>query len=234
MSSLQVGDLTITLTRKNIKNLHLRVYPPDGAIKISAPRCLTDAEICAFVLAKRSWIEKQQAKLNCQPTPATKHYLAGEQHPFRGRWYPLEMLNPSGQTLRKPYICLTPTTIALHIDPKSNLEQRADLLQRWYRAQLKTLIPPLIAEWQPRLGVEVRQWRIKRMKTRWGTCNIAARRIWLNLELIKYGDRALEYVVVHEMIHLLERGHNARFYGLLDQFLPDWRSGEQLLKRAIV
>ncbi|MGB0562443.1 MAG: M48 family metallopeptidase [Spirulinaceae cyanobacterium] len=225
MSSLQIGDLTITLTRKNIKNLHLRVYPPDGVIKISAPQRLAETEIRAFVVAKLPWIKKQQAKLRSRPRPEAKHYMAGEPHPFRGQLYPLEIAVATGT----PHVRLTSTRLVLHIAPESIETQRAELLNCWYRTQLKTLIPPLIDHWQPRLGVEVSEWRIKRMKTRWGTCNIAARRIWLNLELIKYSDRALEYVVVHEMIHLLERNHTARFYALMDQFLPDWRMCRELL-----
>ncbi|NEO87132.1 MAG: M48 family metallopeptidase [Spirulina sp. SIO3F2] len=230
MPQIQVGDLAIAVTRKNIKNLHLRVYPPHGEVKISAPRQMSEATLREVIQAKLPWIEKQQAKLRNQTLPIPQHYCSGEFHRFRGQAYPLQVL----PTMGAPWAQLTDDILELHIAAKSTLEQRQQVLNYWYRSQLKLRVPPLLAQWQPIMGVTVQEWRIKRMKTRWGTCNIQAQRIWLNLELAKHSDRTLEYVLVHELTHLLERLHNARFHQLLDQFLPDWRSREAELKQFLI
>lgn len=191
---------------------------------------MDDATLHQFVQAKLPWIEKQQAKLRRRTEQAPQQYCSGERHSFRGQAYPLQVMN----TMGKPWVQLTHDSIELYIAAESTASQRQQLLNHWYRCQLKLLIPSLLAQWQPIVGVTVREWRIKHMKTRWGTCNIPAQRIWLNLELAKHSDRALEYVVVHELTHLLERLHNDRFHGFLDQFLPDWRSREAELKQLVI
>jgi hypothetical protein len=230
MQELHIEDLAIAITRKNIKNLHLKVYPPDGEVKVSAPYHLDERELRIFVASKLSWIRQQQEKFKGQEPPSIPQYRSGELHWFRGQEYPLAIVSatpcfPAG------HVRLHNQALEVYIKLGSPTAQCQQFLRAWYREQLKLAIAPLIKLWEPRLGVQVWEWRIKRMKTKWGTCNISAHRLWFNLELAKVSDRALEYVVVHEMTHLLERLHNARFHTLMDHFLPDWQSRREELNQ---
>ncbi|MDD1609357.1 MAG: M48 family metallopeptidase [Methylococcaceae bacterium] len=193
---ITVGQFTVEVVRKDIKNLRLGVYPPAGNLKMSVPLSMKEDTVRLFIMAKTAWIIKQQA-------------------------------NPK-VTLRHN------THLDLYVPHNSQLEKREQVLIAWYRQALKAKIPELIHKWQPIIGVTVRDWGVKRMKTKWGTCNINAARIWLNLELIKKPEHCLEYVVVHEMVHLLERHHNARFTAYMDQFLPHWRSHKHELNQIVL
>lgn len=229
MHQLIIDGITVEVVRKKIKHFRLTVYPPDGRVRASVPLRVNDNSVRQAVLSKSAWIKRQQAKLqNQERPPAPLQYLSGEKHFFQGKHYVLEVIYRNarpGVTIRDA------TCLELSVRPGSGAAERGRVLNAWYRSQLKEAIPPLIAKWETRIGVEVKEWGVKQMKTKWGTCNIQAQRIWLNLQLARRPERCLEYVVVHEMVHLLERYHNAHFKGLMDQFYPNWRLLQKELKR---
>lgn len=222
---LTISGLEVEIVRKDIKNLHLGVYPPHGRVRVATPLLVSDDAVRLAVISKLGWIRRQQAAFEAQPRQSQREVVSGETHFFLGRRYRLRLLAHSGPikiAVRRAYL-------EVHARPETTPEQRERALQAWYRQQLKALIPPLLEKWQPLLGVEVADWGIRKMKTKWGTCNILERRIWLNLELAKKPVECLEYLVVHELAHLLERNHNDRFIGILDTHLPQWRHSRQLL-----
>lgn len=217
---LIIHGYTIELTRKKIKNLHLRVYAPDGQIRMTAPLHVNNKEIQAVIYSRLEWIKTQQAKFAKQPIITVQQYQTGEYHYFQGQPYLLNVIyHPAA-----PKVQRQDSILHLYVREGSDAAKRQQVLQAWYRQQLQILIPEMIAKWQPVIKVNVADWGVKQMKTRWGTCNIRDRRIWLALELAKKPFACLEYVVVHEMTHLLERYHNERFYGFMTTFLPDWRN----------
>lgn len=219
---MTIGGETIDVVRKNVKNINIRIYPPSGKVRVAVPLSISDDMITQVVVKKLEWIKRQKAKFRAQLRPETLRMVSGETLYFLGSAYQLRIFEHSG--LSHDYVELRNNAyLDLYIRPDIDTEQRKKLLQEWYRKQLRLLIPPIIEKWQPVLGVEVLDWRIRRMKTRWGSCNIQAQRIWLNLELAKKPVQCLEYVVVHEMMHLLERYHNDRFTALMDRHLPEWR-----------
>ncbi len=215
--------------RKEIKNLHLGVYPPNGRVRVAAPLHLDDEAVRLAVITRLGWIRRQQAGFEQQERQSEREMVTGESHYIQGRRYRLNVIEHSG-----PAAIHLPnnTTIELRVRPGSDRAQREAILHRWYRRHLRAQIPELIAHWEPRLGVQVADWGIKKMKTRWGTCNIADRRIWLNLELAKKPVICLEYILVHEMVHLLERHHNDRFKAHMDRHMPHWRMHRDMLNQA--
>lgn len=224
--------VTVAVERKRIKHMYLRVYPPHGQVKVTAPLSVNEASIHRFLQSKLEWIRRQQENIKARQTEhmhessAKPGMRSGEIHYFMGRAYRLrvaEQARGSKVELRGD------SFIHLVVPFGSTSEGRRKILDDWYRDRLSSQIPLFIAKWEPILGVDVAEWRIKRMKTRWGTCNTRARRIWLSLELAKKPARCLEYVIVHEMVHLLERLHNKRFYALMDHFMPEWRTIRQEL-----
>jgi predicted metal-dependent hydrolase len=220
LHQIRVNDLLVDVVRKNIKNLHVGVYPPDGRVRVATPLRVDDDAVRMAVVAKLGWIRRQQRKFAEQERQSAREYVSGESHYFQGQRYLLNVVYRLG----KPQVVIANSThLDLIVPPESDMAYRERVLLAWYRAHLREAVPPLIARWQPIMGVQVAEWHIKQMKTKWGTCNIAARRIWLNLELAKKPARCLEYIVVHEMVHLLERHHNDRFTGYMDRFLPSWR-----------
>lgn len=226
---LDVGGLSVELVRKRIKNINLSVRGQEGRVRVSAPLRTSEREIRRFVESRLDWIRQHQTRLAALPEAQTLQYKNGELHVFLGRSYRLQV---DEQSPRAAAARLNgDDVLQLQVPRRASAAQRQALLEAWYREQLCLLIPPLIARYEPIMGVRVAEWRIRKMKTRWGTCNIKARRIWINLELAKLPPDCLEHIVVHEMVHLLERGHNTRFYGFMDQFLPDWRQGRDVLRR---
>lgn len=214
-----IGGIAVEVVRKDIKNLHLGVYPPDGRVRVAVPLTVHDDAVRLAVIGKLGWIKRRQACFQAQPRQSEREMVNGESHYYLGRRYRLRVIEASGPwrvELRGK------TFLNLYTQIDATTEQRKAALQRWYRRQMQPLIPPLVAKWEPKLGVRVSAWRIKRMKTKWGSCTADARRIWLNLELIKKPLPCLEYIVVHEMMHLLERHHNERFLALMDRHLPHW------------
>lgn len=220
MHQITISDLVIEVDRKSIKNLHLSVNPPDGRVRIAAPLNIDDDAVRLFAISKLAWIRKQQRKFEGQARQSEREFVSGESHYFKGERYLLNVIyrkgNPKVEIRNK-------THIDLYVRENSTRLQRQRVLTEWYRKQLKGKIPNLIIKWQEIIGVEVLDWGVKQMKTRWGTCNIEEKRIWLNLELAKKPDLCLEYILVHEMVHLLERKHNDCFVALMDQFMPNWR-----------
>lgn len=219
MEQLVINDLTIDVVRKNIKNIHLAVYPPTGRVRIAVPMTTPEDAIRLFAIAKIGWIRRHQRTFNAQERITSRTYKHRESHYFRGRRYLLNIID----TNAAPKVVLRSRTyIDLHLKPDAPVRERQDIMTRWYRTELKKLIPMLIAKWEKILGVTVNEWQVRQMKTKWGSCNIAQKRIWLNLELAKKPDVCLEYILVHEMVHLLERHHNDRFRYYMDSYLPNW------------
>lgn len=222
MEKLIINDIEIELTKKNIKNLYLSVHPPDGRVKISAPYRMNMDSIRLFVISKIAWIKRQQSKFKNQERQPEREYVSGESHYFLGQRY---LLNVIYTNKRKQGVEIrNKRYIDLYVRENAPKHIRERVMIEWYRKQLKELIPPLIAKWEPIIGVKVKEFGVKRMKTCWGTCNPKAKRIWINLELAKKSPTCLEYVVVHEMVHLLERHHNERFKAYMDKFIPNWRA----------
>lgn len=229
MEQITISDITIDVIRKNIKNIHLAVYPPTGRVRLAVPMQLTDDTIRLFVVAKLSWIKRHQRKFKAQDRQLPREYKNRESHYFQGTRYLLNVIEkdaPPKVTLRsKTYIDLT-------IRPNTPVEKRHEIMTEWYRTELKKEIPALIEKWEKVIGVKANDWQVKQMKTKWGTCNITRKRIWLNLELAKKPLQCLEYVIVHELVHLLERHHNNRFKEFMDVFMPHWRAHKEELNRT--
>ena len=226
---IDVSGLPVEVVRKNIKNLHLGVYPPDGRVRVAAPTAVSDDAVRLAVVRKLAWIRRQQAEFEAQQRQSAREMVSGESHFFLGRRYRLRVTEEKGPFSVR--VC-NGFYIDMRVRPGTSPDRRRLLLQEWYRKQLRELIPPLIEKWEPVLNVHVFSWGIKRMKTKWGSCNVTAKRIWLNLELAKKPVECLEYVVVHEMAHLLERHHSGRFISLMDDCLPQWRTYRDELNTA--
>ena len=227
-SQIIVDDIDVQIVRKKIKNLHLRVYPPDGRVRVVVPLHIKDDVIRLTVIDKLSWIRKQQVRLAKLPAPTPREMISGECHYYLGEAYPLEVIERRG---KHEVVLKNNMQFLLYVRPDSSVDKRVAVLTEWYRLQIKEMLPDLIEKWEPIIGVKVDEWGIKKMKTRWGTCNISSRRIWLNLELMKKPIECLEYVLVHEMVHLLERYHNNNFKAYMDKFMPEWRLQDEVLKR---
>ena len=218
------------VARKNIKHLYVGVHPPDGRVRVSAPLRFDEDAIRLAVFSRLGWIRRQQAKLACRERQSPREFVTGESHWFEGRRYRLDVrechAGPPAGRLRNN------TTMELRVRPGADRGAREAVIDEWYRDRLRERLPALVARWEPRVGVDVRELRIRKMKTRWGSCNMAAGRIWLSLELAKKPVSCLEYVLVHEMVHFHERLHNRRFYALMDGLMPAWRRHRDELNRA--
>jgi len=225
---LEVSGISVEVIRKAIKNLHIGVYPPDGRVRVAAPARMSMEAIRLAVIGKLGWIRKHQDKFANQERQSPREYITGETHYFHGKRYRLDIQSHAG----RPKVALHHGIIELRVAPESSAAYREALLYSWYRRQMKERLPELLEKWEQVIGVQVSSWGVKRMKTKWGTCNVKARRIWLNLELIKKPVHCQEYIIVHELVHLLERLHNDRFTALMDQYLPLWRQYRQELNRA--
>ena len=223
---IAVGGISVEVVRKDIKNLHLGVYPPHGRARVAAPLVVNDEAVRLAVIDKLGWIKRQKAKFADQPRQSQREMVNGESHYVLGRRYRLRVRehNAAARVAIRGVASLD-----LFVRPGTTPDQREVILLRWHREQLKALIAPLLEKWQPALGVQVASWGIKKMKTKWGSCNATARRVWFNLDLAKKPAQCLEYIVVHELVHLLERHHNERFAALMEAHLPQWRQHRMLL-----
>jgi predicted metal-dependent hydrolase len=218
--NITVSGLDVEVVRKDIRHLHLAVYPPKGRVRVAAPTHVTDEHVRLAVVSRLPWIRKRQKGFREQARQSARQYVTGESHYCFGKTYRLEVDRED----RRPRIEFkNATTLLLHV-PENEARSREQILTEWYRQQLKEAVAPLVEKWASVVGVEIRDWRVRRMKTRWGSCNADAGRIWLNLELAKKPMRCIEYILVHETIHLLERRHNATFVAYMDKYLPSWRS----------
>ncbi len=217
--NMKLHDIEIEVVQKKIKNVYLRVCSKTGYVRVSAPKAMAMEMIRVFVISKLEWIKKQQEKLRTQARKTTREYVDHESHYFQGKRYLLKVVECDSP----PGVSLSHSHIVLQIRPHTHDAKRRVILDTWYCQQLKEKISPLIHQWEKKMGVSVSQWRIRKMKTRWGSCSPAHRSIRFNLELAKRPLEHLEYVVVHELVHLLEPSHNQRFIALMDRFLPKWR-----------
>ena len=225
---ITVGGVAVDVVRKDIKNLHLGVYPPHGRVRVAAPLIISDEAVRLAVIDKLGWIKRQQIKFAEQPRQSQREMVNGETHYFLGRRFRLRVREHDGP----PVVALRGiAALDLFVRHSTTSEQRETALLRWHRQQLKSLIPPLLKKWETKLRVHAASWGVKKMKTKWGSCNPDARRIWLNLELAKKPPQCLEYIVVHELVHLLERHHNDQFMALMDKCLPRWRNAKALLNQ---
>jgi len=223
-----ISGIVIEVEKKRVKNLRLTVHPPDGTVKISAPLLYKDAAIRAFLESKLHWIKKHRDKYNGKEKPVVPEYVSGEIHSYLGECYVLQLVNHN----KPPRIEIANGRIDLYIVEGSTKQQRKKAIDEWYRKQLKEISSPLISKWENIMGVSVNEFGIKNMKTRWGSCNIRAKRIWLNLELARKPFHCLEFIIVHELVHLLERNHNAKFKSYMDEFMPGWRSYKDELNKC--
>lgn len=215
-----VSGIAVDVVRKDIKNLHLGVYPPNGRVRVAAPLVVSDEAVRLAVIDKLGWIKRQRTKFAAQPRQSTREMVNGESHYFMGRRYRLRVHERDGPaTVARRGIAF----LDLYVRRGSSMAQREAVLLRWHREQLKAIIPPLLEKWQPKVGVQLAAWGIKKMKTKWGSCNVDSGRVWFNLELSKKSPQCLEYIVVHELVHLLERHHNDRFMDLMNRFMSQWR-----------
>ena len=218
------------VVRKKIKNLNLTVSPPDGRVRVSVPLRVKDRTVREFILSREDWIKKNQAEIKSRPAAPQQEMVSGEHHNLWGQRCQLEVIERGGQH----EVELTDSgQLRMFVRPGTSKVNRQKVLTEFYRDEMKRRLPDLIAKWETIMGVQVADWGVKKMKTRWGSCNVKARRIWLNLELAKRPPECLEAILVHEVVHLLERGHNKRFYRYMDQFLPGWRKYRQMLKEDL-
>lgn len=217
---ITVGGVRVQVLSKDIKNLHLGVYPPHGRVRVAAPLRVSDNAVRLAVVGKLGWIKRQRAKFDAQPRQSRREMVSGESHYFLGRRYRLRVIEHDGL----PMVAVRGRFIEMKVRHATTSIQRDRVLQQWYRRQLKQLILALVDKWQVALAVNLAEWGVKRMKTRWGTCNAEARRIWLNLELAKKPVQCVEYIVIHELVHILNRHHDDHFVALMNKYLPQWRA----------
>jgi predicted metal-dependent hydrolase len=230
VSTIELGEISVEVIKKDIRNVHLSVYPPSGRVRISAPLRMDKDTIRVFAIAKLGWIRKQQKKLREQEREAEREYLNRESHYVWGKRYLLRVLEKEAP----PSVAFKHSALVLTVRPGATEAKKKEVLERWYRDQIKEITPRLIAKWERVIGVRVNNFYVQRMKTKWGSCSAPAGTIRLNSELAKKPRECLEYIVVHEMVHLLERTHNRRFMSLIEQFMPRWKSHRDLLNRLPV
>ncbi len=219
MKTFNLDDITVEITQKNIKNVHLSVHPPRGKVTIAAPFRMDLQTLRVFAISKLSWIRKQQAKMKNQKRETVREYVNKENHYYLGKRYLLKVIDEDV----RPGVILKHNAIELHVKNADTL-QKKEILENWYRTQLKVLIEQYIAKWEKQIKIKVKDFGVRKMKTKWGSCNHKTKRISFNLELVKKPRHCIEYVVVHEMVHLITRLHDKRFIAYMDKFLPQWRA----------
>lgn len=217
--TIQLGELSIQVTRKDIKNVHLSVHPPSGRVTLSAPTTTRLEVARAYAITKLGWIREQRMKLANQAREAPRKFVERESHNLWGRRHLLTVAHRQ----IKPFVSLNHRRITLTVRPGSSLQKRADVIHEWHKSLLHEVVPSLIQKWEPKLKVKVASYFLQRMKTKWGGCNYKARHIRLNTELVKKPKDLLEYVLVHEMVHLIEPTHSDRFIAILNEHYPSWR-----------
>ncbi len=217
--TIQLGEISIAVTRKDIKNVHLTVHPPDGRVTLAAPTNTRLEVARAYAISKLVWIRDQQRKLECQARESPRQFVERESHYVWGRRY---LMTVDCQDV-SPSVVLSNKRITLTVRPGSSAEKRAEVMHEWHKSLLHEVVPPLIQKWEQKLKVRVSGYFLQRMKTKWGSCNHAEGNIRLNTELVKKPRDLLEYVVVHEMAHLIEPTHSDRFIAILEEHYPSWR-----------
>jgi predicted metal-dependent hydrolase len=226
--SLTVRGINVDVVRKDIRHLHIGVYPPSGRVRVAAPTRLDDEQVRLAVIQRLSWIKRQRRQFQDAARQSPREMVSGESHYVWGKRLRLKAIERPGRA----HVEVDGDRLLLYMPEGSDQAARTKVLQRWQRSELRRVVPPLIEQWEPVIGKHVPQWGIKRMKTKWGSCNRETGRLWFNLELAKKHPESLEYVVVHEMAHLLERNHGEGFAKLMDSLMADWRSRRDALNAA--
>lgn len=217
---IQVSGLSVDVVKKDIKNMHLTVYPPNGRIRVSAPIDLSDEAIRLFVVGKIHWIKKRQKSFQEQIRELPRVYIAGESHYFDGKRYLLRV----NETQQKQEVRIkNKKYLDLYIKKNADIKTKQKILNDFYRTHLKVILPEIILKWEEKIGVQCQDWEVKKMRTKWGSCNKETGKIIFNLELAKKPRHCVEYIVVHELLHLLVRYHNNEFRSLLYKFMPNWQ-----------
>ncbi len=230
MINLTVNGIEMTAEKKLIKNMYIRVIPPDGKVRITAPLSATEDAIRMFAVSRIVWIKKQRQKFAEQPRQTERKYMSGESHYLWGRRYRLDVVHSN---IRND-VSVSGQKIILQVRRDSTTQQRANVMDNWYREILKNAIPAVVEKSEKLVGIKASEWQIKNMRTKWGTCNVKAKRIWLNLQLAKKTPESLEYVVIHELVHLLEKSHNDIFRAYMDNFYPNWRTVKDNLNEQML
>ncbi|MEO5624635.1 MAG: SprT family zinc-dependent metalloprotease [Dokdonella sp.] len=224
---LNLADLTIEVDRKPIKHLHLGVYPPDGRVRVAAPERMTMDAVRLFAISKLPWIKRQRQKLLAQAREAPREYLERESHYVWGRRYLLNIVEADG----RPSVELKHRKLQLRVRAEVEQARYGEILDEWYRASLRAAVEPLLYKWEPLLNVKVKRLFVQRMRTKWGSCNSEAKHVRLNTELAKKPPECLEYILVHELVHLRFRTHGPRFVAMMDAVLPQWRDLREMLNQ---
>jgi len=225
---LIVDNIRVEVVHKRIKNIYLTIHLPEGSVRLSVPAGTGDDFVRNLIINKLEYIREKQHRCQTLKAFTPQTLVNGAYHDFLGKPYCLKMTEFNGPVkiwIREEGI------LEMRVRPGTDMKKRVRILDAWYREQLEQILPGLIAKWEQVMGVSVHEWRIKKMKTRWGSCNIKAKRIWINLNLAKESLEYLEYIIVHELTHLLERGHNIRFRQLMDSFMPNWRTYDNYLNK---
>lgn len=231
MKQITVNNITVDVIYKDIKNIHLAVYPPTGRVRIAVPLKTNEDSIRLYIITKSAWIKRQQKNFRNQERQSPREFKNRESHYFLGKRYLLNIIEEEAP----PRIVLrTKTYLDLYIRPNTDISKRNEIMNEWYRKELKVYIPDIITKWEKIIGVRVNEWQVRIMRRKWGACNIENKRIWLNLELAKKPLHCLEYIIVHEMVHLLERHHNQKFIEYMDLFLPNWTQSKSELNKLPV
>ncbi len=225
MESITIGEINIAVTRKNVKNVHLSVHPPEGHVTLVAPSNTRLDVARAYAITKLPWIRQQQEQLRNQAREAPREFVKRESHYLWGRRYLLNIIEQNA----KPQVVVDHKRITLFLRPGNSIEKRREVMHEWHKTLLHDFIPDVIQKWEPKLGVKVKRYYLQKMKTKWGSCNHQSGHIRLNTELVKKPKDLIEYVVVHEMVHLIEPTHNDRFLSILTQSYPTWREARQEL-----
>jgi predicted metal-dependent hydrolase len=226
--TLTVRGINVDVVRKDIRHMHIGVYPPSGRVRVAAPTRLDDEQVRLAVIQRLSWIKRQRRQFQDAARQSEREMVSGESHYVWGKRLRLKVIERPGHA----HVEVDGDRLLLYMPEGSDQAARMKVFQRWQRSELRRVVPPLIEQWEPIIGKQVPQWGIKRMKTKWGSCSRETGRLWFNLELAKKHPQSLEYVVVHEMAHLLERNHGERFAKLMDSLMADWRSRRDALNAA--
>ena len=231
MTIISISDISAEIEWKDIKNVHLTIYPPNARIHVSAPLAMTEEAVRLFLVTKQSWIRKQVSQIIEQNRQTPREYVSGENHYFKGHRYRLKVVYhnapPKVEIQGNEYI-------VLFVREGTTVERRAEILKEWYRLEFKFILPALIAKWEETLDVKVNKWEVKQMKTLWGSCNHRTHNIIFNLELIKKPLHCIEYIVVHELLHIKVRLHNEEYTSLLNRYFPNWKQLKDELNEFIV
>ena len=229
MENIIITDIKIEVIQKDIKNVHLSVHPPNGRVRLAVPEYMDEEAIRLFAISKLMWIKKQRKQFDIQERQSEREYVSGESHYFVGKRYIMNVV----ETKEKQHIDINGKYLDIYVKGNSTPLGRKRLLNNYYRSYLKSEIPQCVEKWEKIMDIEILEWGIKLMKTKWGTCNIESKRIWVNLNLAKKSPRCLEYIIVHEMMHLIERNHNDRFLEYMNQYLPNWKSVKDELNEIV-